>query len=276
MYIILYIYFYSIDKFRFVLFFLLNLPFHFRIKFIVQSGNTVKNHKRFLTNNPKKFSKNSKYKTLTRNNVIIDHYKTFKTSLKSFTNDVRKCGKIYLTLKQRKKTLDDLSLDQIRVYHETPKAASKMIVTLVGSMIPVVGYIVLILAYLCPRYLLCAHFWTKEQEKTFMLDGIRKRYKHGVLVFRVLERPNVILKCGKQRSDWKRVVQILRTGYTCDAGTVLQCRSIFSCGPLALEQLTNYHAVRNFYQKHYFNSKKFVSVIIYIVIKRIQNIIQFT
>lgn len=173
-------------------------------------------------------------------------YRVFMDGVKDFIRDTKEYFMIIRILNTPGNNFSKLLRREIELYHQMPKDMRKVAPVLLLSTLPFAYYVILPLAYMFPRQLLCSHFWTLQQRSDFNLIFLKDRLIHNRPVFRHLQSQLDFLKCHPLHDPWANILGKLGSGQQANVDEILMCKELFISGPYHLLYLSRNHVVSIF------------------------------
>ncbi|XP_023013478.1 LETM1 domain-containing protein 1 isoform X2 [Leptinotarsa decemlineata] len=170
-------------------------------------------------------------------------YRTFMDGVKEFIQDTKDYFRIMRMLNAPGRNFSMLLRREIELYHQMPKDMRKVAPVLLIASLPLGPYVILPLAYMLPRHLLCSHFWTLEQKSKFSILNLRDRLSHNRPVFRHLQSQLDFLKPHHSYDLWNGVLAKLGSGTQPHVEEIIRCKELFTTEPYHLFYLSRRHVV---------------------------------
>ncbi|KAK0406903.1 hypothetical protein QR680_018879 [Steinernema hermaphroditum] len=125
----------------------------------------------FLSNEPAKaeggiFSKYEAFLERRCPRLYRIHRTVSDGSLTCFS-DMKSCYRIRRDLKKGRRSLSDLSTEELVSFIQTNEEFSKLICIMIVAVMPVAFYVIALAIVLFPRLILTRHFWSDEQRQQF-------------------------------------------------------------------------------------------------------------
>ncbi|CAH1179238.1 unnamed protein product [Phaedon cochleariae] len=176
----------------------------------------------------------------------IQVYKVFMEGVKDFMSDSKDYFRIIRILNSPGvpgTKFEKLLRREIELYQQMPKDMRKVAPVLLISALPLGPYVILPLAYMLPRYLLCSHFWTLQQKSDFDVLNLRDRLHHNRPVFRHLQSQLSFLKPHCLFDPWSRILGVIGSGSQPCVKEIIQCKDLFMAEPYHLFYLSRSHVI---------------------------------
>lgn len=201
----------------------------------------ISNIKNKLFNKYVNYIKNFKY-TLKRNFLeAVRVYNVFSTSTKNLILDIKK----YYLIREKKVTygIHSLTIDELQLKYIIHKDLAKVHFVLLMCLIPFSSFIILPLAYYCPKCLLTSHYWTPQQKLDYMLLNQKKRLKHNKPLLRCMQAQLHTIKGQTLKTKWKDIIACLDSGTHPCVKDITTCTELFAGQPFSLDNLKKRHLV---------------------------------
>lgn len=179
-------------------------------------------------------------------------YKLFMEGVGKFVTDTKDFFRIIRLLNTPGKSFHDLHRTEMELYIQMPKDMQKVAPTLILSSIPF-GTVILPLAYMFPRHLLCSHFWTIQQKSEFQILNLKYRLAQNRPIFRHLQIQLDFLKSHSLYNPWKDILGMLASGQQPSVSQILKCKDLFMSEPYHLLYLSRSHVVSVSFHTFFFS-----------------------
>ncbi|XP_072399760.1 LETM1 domain-containing protein 1 isoform X2 [Diabrotica undecimpunctata] len=173
----------------------------------------------------------------------VQTYRLFIDGTKEFIKDTKEYFRIIRILNTPGKSFANLLRREMELYQQMPKDMKKVAPVLIIFSIPFGSYVILPLAYMFPRYLLCSHFWNLKQKSEYQILSLKDRLTHNRPIFRHLQSQMYFLKPHCLYKSWKEVVGKIGSGVHPTVGEIAKCKELFMTEPYHLLYLSSNHIV---------------------------------
>ena len=161
-------------------------------------------------------------------------YAVFKSGSALLFRDMLAFSEVYDLLSSTdnlEKACRTLSYKDLELYLSLPNDLYVVMPVLLLAALPVVGYAVMALAMVYPRYMLSSHFWTAEVRKEVREAELRRRHAHYRQLLEELPRYAKLLKGKPHYGDCKSMFEELDRGeFHPGPAEVLAVRGLFAKG----------------------------------------------
>ncbi|KAG5882916.1 hypothetical protein JTB14_023378 [Gonioctena quinquepunctata] len=173
----------------------------------------------------------------------IQVYRVFMDGVRDFIRDTKDYFTIIRILNSPGRNFSKLLRREMELYQQMPKDMRKVAPVLIIAALPLGPYVILPLAYMFPRTLLCSHFWSPEQKSKFSLLNLRDRLGHNRPVFRHLQSQLDYLEPHCLYDTWNCILGMLGSGTQPCVDDIVRCKDLFKAEPYHLFYLSRRHVV---------------------------------